>query len=109
MPEVLVILEPSVSAAARASIARTAAPAQSISKRVYIAVVEDSVVPRLRSMPGVSTIISSGERAQSLPPLDEAESLFAQAWLTKQGPAKQRRGDGLDWDTPPMQPPDAKR
>jgi len=109
MPEVLVILEPSVAEAARGAITRAAVPTQSISNRVYIAVADDAVVSRLRSMPGIATIIVSGEHATTLPPLNEAEALFAQAWLSRQGQVKERRGDGLDWDTPPMQPPDPKR
>ena len=48
-------------------------------------------------------------KARNLPQLNDAESLFAQAWLSRQGQVKQRRGDGLDWDTPPMLPPDPKR
>ena len=109
MPEVLVILESSVTDAARAAVTRAAPPTQSISNRVFTAVVDDSALPRLRSMPGVARVISNTGEAPDLPQLNDAESLFARAWLSRQGQAKQRRGDGLDWDTPPMQPPDPKR
>ena len=109
MAEVLVILEPSITAAAREAVTRAAAPTQSISNRVYTAVVDDSRLARLRSMSGVASIIGSADKTRNLPPLDQAESLFAQAWLSRQGQVKQRRGDGLDWDTPPMTPPDPKR
>jgi len=109
MPEVLVILEPAISDAARAAVTRTAAATQSVSDRVYIAVADEATLARMRSMAGVATIMSGGEHARTLPPLSDAESLFVQAWLSRQGEVKQRRGDGLDWDTPPMQPPDPKR
>lgn len=108
MPEVLVILEPSISEAARQAVTRAAAPAQSISNRVFTATADTSALTRLRSMPGVARVIGPGDQ-YDLPPLDDAESLFVQAWLSRQGQVKQRLGDGLNWDTPPMQPPDPKR
>jgi hypothetical protein len=109
MAEVLVILEPSINEAAREAVTRAAVPTQSISNRVFTAIVDDTALPRLRSMPGVANVLSSAQHAQNLPQLNDAESLFAQAWLSRQGQAKQRRGEGLDWDTPPMLPPDPKR
>ena len=108
MPEVLVILESRISDAARQAVTRAAPPLQSISERVFTASADDVGLARLRSMPGVATVIGSKE-TQPLPPLSDTESLFAEAWLSRQGQVKQRRGEGLNWDTPPMQPPDPKR
>jgi hypothetical protein len=109
MAEVLVILEASISSADRGAVARAAAPIQSISERVYTAIVNDSALPGLRSMSGVARVIAGGAQTRDLPALNDTESLFAAAWLSRQGEAKQRIGDGLNWDTPPMQPPDPKR
>jgi hypothetical protein len=109
MSEVLVILEPSITDSDRQAVRRAAPPTQSISNRVFTANATESALPRLRSMPGVSNIIGGAEQGRNLPQLDDAESLFVEAWLSRRGQVKQRRGDGLDWDTPPMLPPDPKR
>ena len=109
MPEVLVILEASVTEAHRQAVTRAAPPTQSISNRVFTTDANDSALPRLRSMPGVSSIIGGAGQAPNLPQLTDAESLFVEAWLSRRGQVKQRRGEGLDWDTPPMSPPDPKR
>lgn len=107
MPEVLIILEPAATDTQRAAVAQAAPAAQTISNRVFTSVSGD--VARLRSMPGVAAILTGGASAQSLPQLNDHELLFAQAWLSRAGQTKQRPGDGLNWDTPPMVPPDPPR
>ena len=108
MQDVLLILHPQVSPADRAAIDRAARATQTISNRVFVAAV--AAGPEvLRAMPGVARVVTGGEAVETLPPLDEAESLFVRGWLSARGPAKQRHGEGLDWDTPPMLPPDQKR
>jgi hypothetical protein len=109
VPEVLIILRSSTSQAEREAIARASPPRQSISDRVFVAEAAEEGVDGLRAMPGVARVLTGGEPAHTLPQMTAAETLFAQAWLSSRGEAKSRRGDGLDWDTPPMVPPDPKR
>ncbi len=108
VPEVLVILSTSVPSAQREAVLRDAPPTQSISNRVFLATVSEAAIGALRASAGVERVLS-GAAAVDLPALDEAESLFVAGWLLRHGEPKRRRGDGLDWDTPPMQPPDRKR
>jgi hypothetical protein len=106
VPEVLIILDPFFTKTDREAVLRVAPVTQSISNRVFLAAVSDAVLANLRSMAGIARVVTGSEPTQSLPTLDDAESLFVQAWLSKYGQVKQRRGEGLDWDTPPMLPPD---
>jgi hypothetical protein len=108
MKNVLLILHPQMPDAAREAITRVAPAVQTVSARVFVAR-PTAAIEALRAMPGVVRVLSGGEPPASLPQLDAAERLFAEAWLTSQATAKQRRGDGLDWDTPGMVPPDPKR
>lgn len=109
MAEVLVILQSSSTAAQRQAVSRAAPASQSVSDRVFLATVNDAMLVTLRSMPGVATVLSGSASPRDLPPLNEAERLFAQAWLSSRGQVKQRPGEGLDWDTPPRRPPDRTR
>lgn len=88
---------------------RLVPPTQSISSRVFLATASDATVASLQSMRGIAKVLTAAEPAQNLPQLDEAETLFVEAWVSTRGQVKQRRGDGQDWDTPPMLPPDPKR
>jgi hypothetical protein len=106
--EILVILSPHVTAADREGVVRLAPPTQSISERVFIAQAGDVVAAQLRALPGVHQVFTGGEGAGTLPPLSDSEALFAQAWMSSKAQKKQRLGEGLDWDTPPMTPPDPK-
>jgi hypothetical protein len=109
MAEALVILEAAIPRTARDAVIRTAAATQSVSDRVYITAASDAALARLQSMPGVARVLTRAEQMQHLPPLNDAETLFVEAWMSTRGQTKQRRGEGLDWDTPPMIPPDPKR
>jgi hypothetical protein len=107
MPEVLVILAASATDAQRAAVMSAAPAAQTASPRVFTSAAGNAA--QLRSMPGIAAVLTGGEPAQSLPPLSDSEALFAQAWLSRAGQTKQRPGDGLNWGTPPMLPPDPPR
>jgi hypothetical protein len=109
MPEALVILDASIAAEDREAVLRAVPVTQSIAGRVFLTAANDATLARLPSMAGVALVLTGAEPAPSLPPLDEAASLFVGAWLSSRGQVKQRRGEGLDWDTPPMTPPDPKR
>ena len=106
MPEVLIVMEGGAAPADREAVLRVARVTQSISNRVFEAEVSGDALSKLQSMSGIARVFTGAEPTQSLPQLDDAESLFVHAWLSRQGQVKQRRGDGLDWDTPPMLPPD---
>lgn len=109
MSEVLIVLDDSITDTDREAVLRVAPVTQSISERVFLASVEDAALANLRSMAGIAKVVAGAEPARSLPQLEDGESLFVQAWLSKRGQVKQRRGEGLDWDTPPMLPPDPPR
>jgi len=110
MVEVLVILQLSISAAERDAVMRAAPPTQSISNRVYVSTADASAVPRIASMHGVASVLTHAESSvKQSNGLDDTEALFVDAWMSRLGQVKTRRGDELDWDTPPMQPPDPKR
>jgi hypothetical protein len=109
MSEIMVILQSSITKADQEAVMRVAPATQSISSRVFLASASDAAVASLRSMAGIAKVLTATEPAQNLPQLDGAETLFVQAWLSKRGQIKQRRGEGQDWDTPPMLPPDPKR
>lgn len=108
MAEALVILHASIAPRSRAAVARLAPATQAISDRVFLTTLDETLIAPLRAMDGVARVLTSAAVAASLPALDEAESLFVNAWLSR-GETKVRRGDGLDWDTPPLLPPDQKR
>lgn len=109
MAEVLIILLLSITPADREAILGVATPTQVISDRVFLATPNPTALPQLQAMSGSAIVLTGEEPAPSLPSLDDAELLFVQAWLSKHGQVKQRLGEGLDWDTPPMIPPDPPR
>jgi hypothetical protein len=107
MYEILIILHLSITDADREAVMRVAQPTQSISNRVFLAAADTSALTHLRSMHGVARVLTGVEPAvQQSNQLDDTEALFVEAWMSRLGQVKTRRGDNLDWDTPPMQPPD---
>lgn len=106
MPEVLIVMDPAAAEADRETVFRVARVKQSISNRVFEAEVSDDALAKLKSMGGIARVLTGAEPAQNVPQLDDVESLFVNAWLSRQGQVKHRVGEGLDWDTPPMLPPD---
>lgn len=109
MSDFLVVLDSSITNADREAVQRVAPAAQSVSNRVFLSAGSDATAASVRSMNGVSVVLTGTEPAPPNLRLDDAETLFLQAWLSTRGKVKQRRGDGMDWDTPPMLPPDSKR
>jgi hypothetical protein len=109
MREALVILQSHLSVDERAAIARAAPARQAISERVFVAEVGDRGLDDLRARPGIARVVTGGEAVETLPEMTDSESLFVRAWLSSRGEKKSRRGEGLNWDTPPMKPPDPER
>src|SRR4051812_1438335 len=104
MSEVLVILAPTASLEDRNVIAKLAPPAHSISDRVWLA--QTTALPQLRATRGIGAVFTADDPATALPALNDSETLFAQGWLSGRAQKKRRIGEGLDWDSPPMTPPD---
>jgi hypothetical protein len=83
---------------ARHRVAQTATP--------RVVVVEGSspdTEARLRAIPGVRAVTAGDLASANLEGLDQAEALFARAWMsrmTESQPKKRRRGDGAAWDAP---------
>jgi hypothetical protein len=109
MGEALIVLKSALSADERAAITRAAPVKQAISDRVFVAEVADQGLDDFRARAGVARVVTGGEPIETLPEMTDAERLFVRAWLSSRGEVKSRRGEGLDWDTPPMVPPDPKR
>jgi hypothetical protein len=108
MHEALVILKSSLLTDERAAITRVAPVRQAISDRVFVADVADTGLDELRARSGIARVVTGADSVETLPEMSDAERLFVRAWLSR-GEVKSRRGEGLDWDTPPMVPPDPKR
>lgn len=83
---------------------------QVASPRVVVVQSPEKVEPDmpLRSIPGVVTVTDGEAPPEVMEGLDESEALFVAAWSSriKQGPSKERRGEGLPWDAPGFEPPD---
>ena len=106
MAEVLIILRSSASADERTAIARVAPVRQSISDRVFVAEIAGTGLDDLRATAGIDRVMTGGEPDDALPEMTDAEDLFVRGWLLSRRAVKSRPGEGLDWDTPPMRPPD---
>jgi hypothetical protein len=106
MAECLIILQSSIPPADYQAVMGMVTPTQTISPRVFLAALSPTALTHLRAMAGIEVVLTGEEPVGALPLLEDAELLFASAWLSKQGQIKQRSGEGLDWDTPPMLPPD---
>ena len=78
------------------------------SPRVFVVVGGQDALAGLRAVPGVLAATAGELPPAALEGLDEGESLFVAAWLSriKEGPSKQRPGEGLSWDAPGFVPPD---
>ncbi len=109
MPEVprelLVIFEPRLFGAALAAVRSVTTVTQLLEPRLAIVHSHPDTSERLTSIRGVAGVYDS--EPPSLPPdFSESERSFAGAWALRQRP-KTRIGDGLSWDAPGFQPPDA--
>jgi hypothetical protein len=80
------------------------------SLRVVVIVTDAEPDDAVRGLAGVE-----GAFRETIPPsvmssLDEGETLFTNAWLSRQQEVpKPRRGEGLSWDAPGYEPPDPPR
>jgi hypothetical protein len=81
---------------------------QVASPRVVVVEGSPGALAGLRSIPGVTVVTGSDTPPGLTEGLDEGEALFVAAWLSrsKEGPPKQRPGEGLPWDAPGFLPPD---
>ena len=99
--ELLVILS---DPAARKTIEQRARITQMISERVFTVSGAE-----LSGIAGVHRVLTGKEEATGLPAdLSPAETLFVNGWLLGRTLKPSRRGEGLAWDTPGFQPPDAR-
>jgi hypothetical protein len=105
MDEFLVILAEHATPEQRRAITGMLELLQSISERVFIARGGEAAHGSLAVQRGVELVLRPGQTSAKLPKLSDSEDLFARGWLARQGMKKQRIGEGLDWDTPPMTPP----
>ncbi|MDQ3254334.1 MAG: hypothetical protein M3R15_10580 [Acidobacteriota bacterium] len=78
------------------------------SPRVFVVEGDQSELAKLRSISGVLAATAGDLPPEVLKSLDDGETLFVGAWLSriKEGSSKQRRGEGLSWDAPGFVPPD---
>lgn len=81
---------------------------QVASPRVLVVEGTQNELAGLRAVPGVLAATAGELPPTVLEGLDQSETLFVAAWLsrTKEGPSKQRPGEGLSWDAPGFVPPD---
>ncbi|HEX8142877.1 MAG TPA: hypothetical protein VF553_09795 [Pyrinomonadaceae bacterium] len=79
-----------------------------VSNRVVVVEGAQSDLAGLRAIPGVIAATAGDLSPGVLNGLDDSESLFVAAWLSriKEGAPKQRSGEGLNWDAPGFEPPD---
>jgi hypothetical protein len=107
--EVLVILGSERATQALEEIRTLYRVAQMASARVLV--VEASgpdAEGQMRAIPGVRAITASDLPAESFEGLDQAESLFARAWMqrARRSASRPRRGEGQAWDARGLDPPD---
>jgi hypothetical protein len=80
---------------------------QVVSPRVVIVSTGPGEHPPPASLPGVLAATNGELNPMVAATLDETEMLFAAAWASRvTGPPKQRKGEGLSWDSPGFLPPD---
>ena len=106
--EYLVILEPGAATEALEQLRSSHRVIQVGYPRVVVVAVSPEETPPSSETPGVVAVSSGALPAHMIEELDEQEALFVAAWTNRiTGPEKQRRGDGLPWDAPGFEPPDA--
>jgi hypothetical protein len=108
-PEFLVILEVERASQTLDLIRARHRIAQTASLRVVV--VEGSspdTEAQMRAIPGVRAVTARDLAPESFEGLDEAEALFARAWVSrmKSFASKRRRGEGSAWDAPGVDSPD---
>lgn len=105
--EQLVLLDTDGVDATIAEIEALARVTQMLPPRLLLVRADADARNAILGVPGVIGLLdaASPPRDVSLD-LSPAERVFVDAWVARSAP-KTRRGDGLDWDTPGFEPPDA--
>jgi hypothetical protein len=73
--------------------------------RLAIVSGDDQALSLLGDAAEVRALVRAGDAAGTIDDLGPDEQLFVAAWSERQIP-KVRRGDGLTWDAPELEPPD---
>lgn len=109
--ELLIVFDDEKAKEALAEVSRRCAVTQVVSRRVVVVRhAQGELSERLGSIPGVATVATAEVPSEVFAGLDETESLFVAAWMSrKTQPKKDREGEGLDWDAPGFKPPDPPR
>lgn len=61
----------------------------------------------LQEIDGVAVVTANPVELDVTPPLSDTERLFAAGWAARGVKSGPRAGDGLAWDAPGFEPPDA--
>ncbi|HJT91079.1 MAG TPA: hypothetical protein VJ777_03940 [Mycobacterium sp.] len=105
--EQLVLLEVAGVGPAIAEIEALAPVTQTLPPRLLLVHADADARNAILRIPGVVSVFDVAAAPIDVPlDLSQAERVFVAAWLTRSAP-KTRRGDGLDWDAPGFEPPDA--
>ena len=77
--------------------------------RLFVVEIDETSAAALASWAGVAAVVTDPQVIDVTPPLTEGERLFAAGWATKGVKKGERAGEGLPWDAPGFEPPDAPR
>jgi hypothetical protein len=100
--EVLIELEPGTSA--DAAVPPEVRVLQQMPPRLAIVSADEAGIRALQDAPGVASVFAEDVPPEALERLDVVGRAFATGWNERRRP-KQRRGDGLAWDTPGFEAP----
>jgi hypothetical protein len=105
--EIIVILDTDNADETRCELESRWTVLQKASPRVLVLAGAPNTIPEVSAVKGVTALIDHELPKSLTSTLTPPEILFISAWLLRQNRAsKQRRGDGLDWDTEGLLPPD---
>ena len=104
--EQLVILDADRVDAALAEIQAVASVTQMLRPRLVLVRADPDVQEGILRIPGVIGLFEAAS-ADVPSELSPVERVFVDAWATRSAP-KTRPGEGLDWDAPGFEPPDAR-
>lgn len=77
------------------------------SPRIVVIATDAEADDVARGLTGVEGVFRETIPPDVMDSLDEGETLFTNAWLSRQQEvSKPRLGEGLDWDAPGFEPPD---
>ncbi len=108
--EFLVILDPDQGRDLFQRISSQYKIAQSLPPRVLIPLLDAREAREIAALPGVTSVCEAAVPPHVMETLTDGESLFASAWAERhQAAPKKRVGEGLAWDAPGFEPPDASK